>query len=40
MHPESMTPADGFVMRVLPGIHSGVPSANVLRLVETWKKCA
>lgn len=40
MHPESMTPGSGLVMHVLPGKHSGVLSANVLRLVETWKKCA
>jgi uroporphyrinogen-III decarboxylase len=37
---ELMAPGGGFIMHIIPGIYSGVPWANVLRLVEAWKKYA
>lgn len=37
---ELMTPGGGFIMHIIPGVYSGVPWANVLRLVEAWKKYA
>jgi hypothetical protein len=37
---ELLSPGGGFIMHVIPGIYSGVPWANVLRLVESWRKYA
>jgi hypothetical protein len=37
---ELMAPGGGFIMHIVPGIYSGVPWANVLRLVQAWKRYA
>lgn len=36
----TLAPGGGFIGHILPGIYSGVPWANVLRVVECWKKHA
>ncbi|NOZ50030.1 MAG: hypothetical protein GXP37_08305 [Chloroflexi bacterium] len=35
-----MAAGGGFIMHIIPGIYSGVPWANVLSLVEAWRKYA
>jgi hypothetical protein len=35
-----LSPGGGFIMHIIPGIYSGVPWANVLRLVESWARYA
>ena len=37
---ELMAPGGGFILHIIPGVYSGVPWANVLSLVEAWKKYA